>query len=249
MSEKERKKHIASVSDATLEAIAAGRFRFGTPAQAMVVLDRVYKNFVTCREQDPIGEDGRPSLKLWIRDFQVSEQEKQKGFKGHFARITIRDMEREKFTLHAEKIITELKHHPEKSRAGRRHPDTGHPILRAAIRGKIYAQIELARKELELLHEEFPEITIPGADKLHLLLYVREEKPPVKKMTLRIEEVEGQGFRLTLSDNVKKNKTPLPPVVASAQATQPAEGKFSSMVAMQRKKKLAKPKKKPDAQA
>ena len=115
--------------------------------------------------------------------------------------------------------------------------------MRAAIKGKIYPQIELARKELELLHEEFPEITIPGADKLHLLMYVREEKPPVKKMTLRIEEVEGQGHRLKLTDNVKKKKTPLPPVVASAQATQPVEGKFSSMVAMQRKKKLTKPKK------
>jgi hypothetical protein len=245
MSGIERKKLIANLNDPTLEAIAAGRFRFGTPAQALVVLERVYKNFATCKEQDPIGEDGRPSLKLWIRDFALTNEEKNKGYKGNFAKITIAPTDKEKFTLLAEKIVTQLKNHPEKTRVGKRHPDTGHPILRAAIRGKIYPAIEDARKELEMLHEEFPEISIPGADKVHLLVYVREETPPVKKMTMRIEEVEGQGFKLTLADNVKKKKEPMPPVVANAQTKAPVEGKFSSMVAMQRKKKAVKPKKKP----
>lgn len=249
MSAKERKKLIANLKDPTLEAIAAGRFRFGTPAQAVVVMERVYKNFATSKDQDPIGEDGRPSLKLWIRDFAVTDAEKAKGYKGNFAKITIQPTDKEKFTLVAEKIVSELKHHPEKTRVGKRHPDTGHPILRAAVRGKIYPTIEETRKELELLHEEFPEISIPGADKLHLLVYVREATPPVKKMTLRIAEVEGEGFKLTLADNVKKKKTPLPPVVASAQTKAPAEGKFSSMVAMQRKKKAVKPKKKPASEA
>ena len=244
MSGKERNKLIASLKDPTLEAIIAGRFRFGTPAQAVVVMDRIYKNFTISKDQNPIGPDNSPTLKLWISGFAVTDEEIKKGYKGNFAVITIKTADKGKFTLVAEKIVTELKQHPEKTRINKRHPDTGHPILRAATRGKMYPTIEAARQELQLLHEEFPEISIPGADKVHLLVYVRESKPPVKKMTLSIAEVAEGGFKLVLADNVKVKKEQRPLPTASAEP-KTVEGKFSSMVVLQQKKKSkAKPAKK-----
>ena len=183
MSGKERKKLIASLKDPTLEAIIAGRFRFGTPAQAVVVMDRIYKNFTISKDQNPIGPDNSPTLKLWISGFAVTDEDIKKGYKGNFA-------------------------------------------------------------EQQLLHEEFPEISIPGADKVHLLVYVRESKPPVKKMTLSIAEVAEGGFKLVLADNVKVKKEQRPLPTASAEP-KTVEGKFSSMVVLQQKKKSkAKPAKK-----
>ncbi len=251
------KKRIAHMQDPALEAIAEGLFRFEHITQAVSLLDRLGKQFVICKDQDPVSADTLPTLKLWIRGYNITDEEKAKGFRGHFAKLSIKKLDGNKITLIAEKLDIALRLHPQKERPKHRHPNWGHPILRAAERAKIYPAVELVRQELLRLHEEFPETSIPGRDKLHMMVYSRQANPPIKKVTIRIQPVGEQGFKLEVSDNIRKQETiaALAGVAPSAgSATVPegvdsgavaaGGGKFATMVALSRKKKKPAPRKK-----
>lgn len=241
---KKSKKRIASLQDPMLEAIEASMFRFERESQAVSLMQRLSQQFVISKDQDRIDVSKPPTLKLWVRGYRVTEEEQAKGFRGHFVKISVKTVEGGKVTLVGEKQEVALKLHPQKERPKFRHPNWGHPILRAAQRGKIYTDIELARTELLRLHEEFPETSIPGRDKVHLMIYSRESNPPIRKCTVRISAVAEQGFKLELTDNVKKREEEqarmpaiAPLVEGDAPVTAPEGGKFTSMVALSRKKK------------
>ncbi len=246
MSDKKRKKHIASIENPTFEAITGGFFRFETEAQAVTLMQRLSEQFFISTDQEPLGPNGCPTLKIWIRGFDISPQEATKGYRGNYARIVIKKLPEARVTLIAEKIPTALKTHPRREQPKRRHPNNGHPLLRAVARGKAYTDIEQARMDLLHLHEEFPETSIPGRDKVHLLIYSRDFTPPIRKATLRIIPVSTGGYKLELTDNSRKVEAP-PELEVNAPVPAPVktDGKFTSMVALQRKKKPAvkKPKK------
>jgi len=250
---KKSKKRLASLQDPTLEAIAEGMFRFAAESQAVSLMQRLSEQFQIAKTQELVKSGECPSLSLWIRDYAVSKDEIAKGYKGHFARISVKKIADDKFTLISEKQNIPLQQHPQKERPKRRHPNNGHPVIRAAQRNKLFAEIELARMELIKLHEEFPETSIPGRDKLHLMLYSREFKPPIHKVTVRIVAVPEKGFKFELSENLRKEPAPSmqPPTVAAVASSAPkadapmVDGKFTSLVALQRKKKPIKPAAKP----
>ncbi len=252
---KKSKKRLASLQDPTLEAIAEGMFRFASQAQAVSLLQRLSEQFEIAKNQDPVKSGECPSLNIWIRDFSISKDEQAKGYKGNFARISVKKVAEDKFSLISEKLALPLQQHPQKERPKRRHPNNGHPVIRAAQRNKIYPEIELARVELLKFHEEFPETSIPGRDKLHLMLYSRQVKPPIQKVTVRIVAVPEKGYKFELSENIRQEKPPAQIVtdVSAASASEPekaalmTDGKFTSLVALQRKKKPVKPASKPSS--
>ena len=247
MASKKSKKRLASIQDPTLEAITEGMFRFAAESQAVSLMQRLSEQFAIAKDQAPVVAGQIPSLTLWIRDYAVSKDETAKGFKGHFARVSVKKIAEDKFTLVAEKVNMPLQKHPQSERPKRRHPNNGHPVIRAAQRNKIYPEIEQARVELLKFHEEFPETSIPGRDKLHVLIYSRQFKPPIQKMTVRIVAVPEKGYKFELSENIKKEAPPVPKLVEQAKTeaapdnAPKVDGKFTSLVALQRKKKPVKP--------
>lgn len=235
------KKRIASPQDPAIEAIIEGLFRFGQESQAVSMLQRLSQQLVICKDQEPLGPDGLPTLKLWIRGFALSEDEKAKGFRGHFARLRIKRLEGRKVTLIAEKLPVEIKLHPQKERPKHRHPNWGHPILRAAQRGKMYPSSEQVRAEFLRLHEEFPETSIPGRDKLNLMIYSRQSEPPIRKMTLTIAALPDGTFRMEMNENSrKKDERPDLPATQEGEAREAPSGKYTTLVALQRKRKPSK---------
>lgn len=234
MKPKNTKLDIAGVDDPTFEAIVGGFFRFATESQALACLQRISKKFQINDAQDPIEPGHCPTLKLWIHGFSVTDEEHEKGFAGQFARLVIQKLETGKVTIIAEKITTPLNKHPVKRTQQRQNPNYGHKLVRAATRAKTFESLEELRHLLLQMHEDFPETTIPGKDKLYFMLYSRSTKPPLKKVRLCIAPVATGGYKLELTDYIKKHNT-----AESKDTSQPMqdEGKFSSMVRLQRKRK------------
>lgn len=226
-------KNFVGLDEPAIEAITAGLFRFAKASQAVTILQRLSRKFTICDDQEPIVASAPPTLKLWIHSFSLTEAEREKGYVGHFARLVITKLDSGKITIIAEKIQTPLNEHPIKNAPKRHNPNTGHPLVRAAARGKTFENIEQLRNALLQMHEEFPETTIPGQDKLYLMLYSRTSKPPLRKMRLTIIPAESGGFKLALSEQSKRKTVK---VVPTAPETPKAEeGKFASMVQLRRK--------------
>lgn len=141
---------------------------------------------------------------LWIKGFGLSPDEAEAGFTGHYAEMRVVPTEKGLFTLEATRVERPLEKHPQRKRPPERHPNWGHPILRAVKKGKLYTTLEAASAELERLHIEFPDVTIPGVNKLYLIVYEKRAgiKQPTRKITLELTQREG-GFTITCHDNEK----------------------------------------------
>jgi hypothetical protein len=237
MEKKSSKKEIAGLTDPTIEAIVGGLFRFSRESQAVSLLQRLSRNFLISDDQDPVPLNGCPTLKLWIHGFSVTESEHEKGFIGHFARLKVKTLDGGKVTIVAEKISSPLANHPMKKAPKRQNPNGGHRLVRAAMRGKIYDSLEQLRTELLEMHEEFPETTIPGNDKILFMLYSRTSKPPLRKVRLSIVPVAAGGYTLELADYVKKPTVLHTDKQVENAPVAPKAGKFESMVKLQRKRR------------
>ena len=69
--------------------------------------------------------------------------------------------------------------------------------MRAIKRKKRFETADVANSVLKQLHEEYPETSVPGLHKLHLIVYERSKKkgvPPVQKYILDIRSHEKDGF-------------------------------------------------------
>ena len=86
---------IATVDDPMIGAVADAFFRFESQKQAAEKLAHISKHYIRAKEQEP------DSLRLWIRGFAVTPEEKSDGYRGHFARITIAAIDSGRFTLKA----------------------------------------------------------------------------------------------------------------------------------------------------
>jgi hypothetical protein len=184
-----------------------------TRDKALHWLNVLRNQFVISRTQD--GEepvDPLESVRLWIRGYALTEQEMLDGFRGHFARIRVVRLDSERYTLVAEKLEVPLQYHPQKQRPPRKHPDWGHPILRAARKGKVYETGEKARAELQRLADEFPTISIrPNPDKLCIVVYTKRRSPPIEKIILRVMPTPEGAFTLDIAENTRGPRPEAPP--------------------------------------
>lgn len=244
---KKLERRVASSNNPTLEAICASMFRFDSEAQAQAVLNRVRQQFILSKEQET--DNPTHAVRLWIRGFALSEEELQEGYLGHYAIIRVKKVTDNRFTLFAEKQPVELHLHPQRKRPPRKQPDWGHPIMRRIKKGKPYGNVDEARAELLRLHEEFPETSIPGKDKLHIIVYNKllNKMPPIEKITLRVTEPEdGSGVKIIFMENLGKQKKDLPGSLQKTPPTNedgsPAEpaGYYTKLLAAQRAKKKKK---------
>ena len=241
-----RKKKYATINNPNSEAVVSKNFRFADYEQAMERLRHIKETFVNSRKY--VDQQGEANIVIWIKGFEVDKDEEKRGYSGNFAKISCERLEDGKFTLIAEKLLTPLENHPQKRRPKKQHPNWGHPVLRSVKKKRIYKTIEDARSEIEVLHTEFPETTIPLTNKLYLMIYDRSTKPPVQKYTLEIHIADEGGYYLTCVPNSferkelpgvagKKKEAPVVEGEPTPEEPKAPVGKFTSMVEMRKKKK------------
>lgn len=233
------KLRYATVQNPHIDAILNERFRFAYLKQVQNKLAFLKSIFILSKNQ--LESPKQDVLILWIKGFEVNAEEDDKGFTGNYAAITHKTIGEDRLVLYATKVNAPLAKHPQKKRPKARHPNWGHPILRAVKKKRIYNEMEDAIAELDQLHEEFPETSIPLGKKINIMIYAKAEKgdKPVKKHILEIkphgEDGELQGFYIDayLKEDVRDKL----PGAKKANEKMEVEGKFTAMVEARKKKK------------
>lgn len=239
MTAQDKPRRYATAMHPTIGAVLAGTYRFASEDQARQQLQIFRDHFVLSRHQNE--EAGENGIILWIKGYAITPDEKKGGYTGNYALIGIKKTPEGKFSLTATKLESELKYHPQRQRPKHKHPNWGHPILRSVKKKRIYPTVEAAQAELQLLHEEYPEVTIPLTNKLYLIIYSRQETPPAQKYVLETKVDEEGGFYIDAYPNEYKGGKDAPAAQqgdeAQADEAKQPEGYFTSMVALKRSRK------------
>ena len=219
---------LGSEKNPTIEAVINGLFRFDDYQQAKERLEAIRQNFVISAKL-PKEEDKENTLKLWIRGYELDEDEEKKGYLGNFALLKIKKLKDEKYTIEAVKQRIAVKYHPQRKRPKRKHPDWGHPCLRIVKNEKSFETLEDAQKILAQLHEEYPNISIPSVNKLFIIIYSKAEKPPVSKYILEVKPDKKGGYYIDHRKNTYK-RNQVPEKQSKPEENSQPQGYFSSMV-------------------
>lgn len=239
---------VAFASHPLIEAVVKQLYRFSDTNQAVRRLDQLRRQFEISSEQETA--DGT-ELKLWIKGFAISDEEQKQGYLGHYARVRPRKVAEGHIILLAEKDEVPLLQHPQRQRPRQKHPNWGHPILRAVKKKTIYPNLMEAQSELERLHREYPDTSIPNLNKLHILVYAKDpsgQGNPTRKVTLAIQHTPDGGYFIFAQQHKARpinRKKRRPPVTLSAALTgmelpegvQAIQGRFTALVEMKRKKR------------
>lgn len=195
----------ANYKQPTIEAIQIGEFSFSNINEAKHRLKIIKQTFTISRKAD--REDDMSTI-MWISGFEVTDEERQKGYKGNFGKITVEALPNGRYTLKLVKIIEDLRHHPAKKKMNMPHPDWGHPILRSIKKKIKYLSEKDAWLDLKKLHEEYPNTTIPGPNKLFIQVFSKQYGPtPIKKFILEIQ-ADGDVFIISIKENPTQGRLP-----------------------------------------
>ncbi len=200
-------RRLATEKHPTIEAITNGLFRFEKKAQALARLETIKSHFIISSKLPKDTDEN--TLKLWIRGYDITEDEQKQGYLGNYAAIKVIELDG-KFTLNAEKQRIALKYHPQRKRPRGKHPDWGHPALRIVKKGLAFDNLEDAQKILNQLHEEYPEVSIPNPNKLYIIIYSKGKEAtssPIQKFILQIKNARDGGFFIEYRANKYEKKT------------------------------------------
>ncbi len=144
---------------------------------------------------NPTDEPG--TLRIWVREYDVSPDEWKVGWRGNFVRLRVVTRPDRKFTFATDIEQIPLALHPQRGLPeDRPMPNAGLPIIRNIIRGKPFVSVEAARQTLQTLHLRFPEACRPGMnDQLKVHIYDKTRKPPIRRVMLEIRvNPEGRAY-------------------------------------------------------
>lgn len=206
-SKKKKQKKYATVRHPTIEAAVEGMYYFADKAKAVERLNKIRDTFVGKRLTKTEAEHATPeSFILWIRGFGLSEAD-EFGYRGHYATLRVVQGEDGLWTIKAEKLDVPLHRHPQRQRPKFDHPDWNYPVMRAVKAGRIYDNYDQALGELETLHIDFPDVTIPGKGKLHLIVYEgKHAESYTRKYILSLVALEEGRYQIEA-----QAKDPAPP--------------------------------------
>ncbi|MFN7901501.1 MAG: hypothetical protein ACK5O1_01555 [Holosporales bacterium] len=177
---------FAFVGHVLVDAALSGKYRLPDKALAMAKLSQLRELFASHDE----STDDRETLTLWIRGYAVTPEEEAENALGNFAVLHVEALNEKLFTIKAIKLAIPAAKHPQRKRPVRPHPNWGHPAMIAIKKGKIWPTAAVARNVLDKLHREFPRVSIPGEDKLSILLYSKsrlaEGLSPTWQVQLRV---------------------------------------------------------------
>ncbi len=247
MNIKVTKQTYANAADPHVSALTGNRYRFEKLDSAVKKIEYFKGRFTAAREGALEGvPEGKNCLVMWIADFDVTIEEEEKGYMGNYAFIAPEELPSGIVTLACVKLEVDSKFHPRRKREKQRLPNWGHPILRAIKKDRIYKTVESAQAQLESLHLEFPEVTIPSNNnKLYIMIFDRKLDPekPAQKYVLEIETHADGGFIFKYGLNEHKPKITIKrdndksEAGMTAKDPLPPQGYFTSMVALKAKKK------------
>jgi hypothetical protein len=188
-------KKIATFKNPSIEACIKGLFRFQVQKEAKAKLKSISDNFELSKK----FEQTDSKITLWVKGYNISDSEKEKGYLGNFADIyvdKISDKLGDFYTLKMKKRKISLKFHPQKKKVESSHPNWGHPILRDIKKGKIFNDIQDAIDELQRLHIQFPNTSIPTGDKLFIIIYEKIEgkRQKTHKYILQVKPSSSDSF-------------------------------------------------------
>lgn len=245
------KTRYAHVRDPMIVGIIHEMFSFEDATQALAKIENLASRYTTSQHQIENDQTDYPSLILWIRNYEVTDEDKENGLMGNYACITYKEVKESKlgavrYTLYAIKLPAERKLHPMKKQLKTRHPNWGHPVMQSIKERVAYTTPEEAQAQLDRLHADFPEVTVPNPGKLYTMLYQRRKnRSNIRKMVLETKLAEdGVSFVIDCYKNEykqKKTQEVLVPTDAPIEQ-EPDEpmGKFTAKVALKRAKKQPK---------
>ncbi len=238
------KKRFAIVTDQMIQAVLGGHYQFATEEQAKQQLAILKERYFISKHPD--HKDTETSCTLWVRDYDVTPEQKEKGALGNFVKIHCVKTNPNQFGFFNRKVDIDLAVHPQKKRVDQRHPNWGHPVLRSIEKKRVYQSVENAQAELTVLQQEYPHAAVPGPNKLYLMVFGRAEegeKSRIKKYTLEIKTVPDKaGYYIDCILNIPKAKKPkaaakkLPANTSKTPAPDPV-GSFTAKLALKRNKK------------
>ena len=238
-----KKKHYAFSEHETIQAMLHSLFRFQTLEQAQNISNKFAEEFTLAPKlSDPLD---KKSFVLWVRGLELTDEQVKQGFLGNFGRITMHPLPTGKWTLTLTKMDVPLRKHPLRKPVPRPHPNMGHPVIRAATRQKVWPTMQDAADQLMKLHEEFPEISVPGINKLKIMTYAKAEKgkSPVQRLELQVVK-RGDGiYLIEIKQNIgKPAPKPMPQFAPNPPLNQPSpeqnpQGKYTKLVSKSRKKR------------
>ena len=235
-------KRYASVNNPTINAVVHALFCLPTEALAREKLDTIREHFIISAKQ--IANDAHPSVHLWIKGYEVTPEQKEKGVIGNYALISYKKTGEGKdckWVLNATRLDMPANTHPQRAQVKRDNPNWGHPVLRSIRKGKHYATLEEAQAELNLLHTQFPKVSIPNMGKLFIMIYC-SERPPKERMVKHILKIKLQPdatYLIECKENMPKelrglaDKKPKKPVAKPLEPSEP-KGYFTAKVALGR---------------
>jgi hypothetical protein len=226
-------KRYASVNNPTISAITHALYRFTSADEAADRVKMLKAHFIIAKKQ--IENPTHPSVILWIKGYEVTEEERKRGIIGHYAVVSYKE-KAGKFTLYATKMDVPVSEHPQRAQILRDNPNWGHPVLRSARKGRTYPTLEEAQSELDLLHEQYPKVSIPNPSKLYIMIYCsnRPAKERMVKHVLELKANEQGAYYIEIRENIPK------PVVKKPEEKKPTQGYFTAKVALKRKSRVKK---------
>ncbi len=221
----------ASVNNVMISALVSQSYKFPTHQAAQNLLEKLKAQFILAKGHEELLPQGK--LKLWIRGFQLTEEEIKEGALGNFCIATIVQQNDGNCLIKCEKENTPPINHPMKKRKTARMPNWGHPTMRYIKNGGKFDRYEDAVESLYNLHQEFPDTTIPNKDRLDVMVYTREgkKKPETKKFRLNLKPVENY-FVITPEEKVAR-----PRVSETEEKPSDIIGRFTALALMKKKKK------------
>lgn len=200
MNRKHKNKRIASTSHPIIHALLNQLYVFPTKQAALTYVEKLKRDFIFSRQLKdfpPFEGDEFSSAILWVKNFQISNDELAQGYTGNFAEIDYIH-EKNVHTLNLKKLDIDLKLHPQKKRDKKSTPDWGHPILRSIKKGRVYNSRLEAQTELNLLCFSYPNICIPAENHMMMMIYEKSSatQSPVQKYILSIQEIAHAKFQI-----------------------------------------------------
>jgi hypothetical protein len=236
--DKQNSKVLAHARHPIIDAVIKMRYTFSSYEDALDKIDYLEKRFVKSSLSESVTPD---TTVLWIRGYEVTEAEEEKGYQGNYAVITPEMTPDKKYTLIARKIEIDLGKHPQRRRNKSKHPDWGYWVLRRVQKGWRYDSVEEAYKDLMAIAEDFPEVSIPSTNKLLTIIYRKttDGSLPLFRVILEVEALREGGFTITCKENEHKGaKKPKAENAITAEGEEPEQiGRFASMVALKKNRK------------
>lgn len=235
----QKQKKMATVRNPSVEAVVKQLLRLPSEEAALKKMQSLRRHFVISKHD--IEESKTPHFMMWIKGFEVSKSELKKGYLGHFAVISPKKLPDGRYMLTATKVELELDKHPQRKYQPKkqRHPNWGHPLLRKIKKGMSGLSLEEAVAMLMKLHEEYPEVSIPGELKLYIMIYskpLEAGERPIKKYVFEIKRDENELCSIEWQENTH-NKTAAMDKEKKPELDKEILGKFTAKAIMKKKRK------------